>query len=90
MGQLLAEESNAAGHLRLGQSVEEERSFEPICVQQVKIAVIVKLALAGGLVAQRVCMKGFQRVGRWWVTKPWALARLSSPIAAWKSVSDWK
>jgi hypothetical protein len=39
---------------------------------------------------QRVCMKGVQRVGRWWVTKPRALARLSSPIAAWKSVSDWK
>ena len=40
--------------------------------------------------AQRVCMKGIQSAGRWWVTKFKALERLSSPIAAWKSVSDWK
>jgi hypothetical protein len=35
-GQPLAQESHAAGHLRLAQSVEQERSFEPVCVQQGK------------------------------------------------------
>jgi hypothetical protein len=46
-----------------------------------------KLFMAGLGSPQRVCMKAFQSVGRSWVTKLRALARVSSPIVPWKSVS---